>query len=200
MNAVDVEGILALAAANRVGLVLPLIAAVSCGDLSKVEQAGGSGPDPARPCLRDDAAIVLDPDYVITDQADIAKQELLSAKYQTMPGIRAVVTSATGERYLVVDEEVDGTVTREAQADGLKLVRSCVSSSDLRSAQAMKLDLSKDNYMAVSYNVLRDEIEVSTSVPLDQVVAAIDRAGISSTVAIAGADPGIDRGDGWGSD
>lgn len=174
----------------RVGLILLLLTAASCGDDGAVEQSAGSGTEPNHPCFHDQAATVLDVAYVITDEAEITKHEALSARYLSMPGVRAVVASPAGGTYVIVDDEADESVIQEAEADGLTLARSCVSAADLRAAQSLKLALGKDDYLSVGYYVFNDEIQISTSRSEEEVRAALATAGVRSPVTVDVGNPG----------
>ena len=174
----------------RVGLALLLLTAASCGDGGAVEQLAGSGTEPSHPCFHDQAATLLDVAYVITDEAEITKHEALSAKYLSMPGVRAVVASPAGRTYVVVDEEAEKSVAQEAESDGFTLARSCVSATDLRAAQSLNLALGKDDYLSVGYYVFNDEIQISTSRSEEEVRAALAKAGVRSPVTVTVGNPG----------
>ena len=101
-----------------------------------------------------------------------------------------MVASPMGVTYVVVDDDASEALTQEAQADSLSMVRSCISSADLRAAQAIKLDLGPGDYLSVGYHVYNDEIQISTSRPENEVRSALAKAAVTGRVAVAVGNPG----------
>ncbi len=150
--------------------------------------------EPLPPFLRDLPDDTLDAHYTLSDELECDRQEELSARYQAgMPGVRAVVASPNGHTYVVVDEEVTGSVMRQAEADGLRIVRTSVSAADLRSALQITLEMGKYDYMSVGYMVFEDQIEVFTSRPEVEVRRALEEAGVRSPVSVVIGAPGAIR-------
>lgn len=139
----------------------------------------------------------LEMGFVVTDEEEITRLEELSGRYSGQPGARAVVPTTDGRVKLVVDDEIDTELVAEAERDGLEVVTSCVTAADLRAVQSVlsAVTVEGDDYVTSGYSVFTDMVSMSTSLPEDQIRAALTQAGIAaeridSVVAIDIGQPG----------
>ncbi len=138
-----------------------------------------TAPDGLAQCDRTAVVEGLDVSFVATDEQEITRLEALSGRYSGQPGVRAVVPTIDGRVKLVIDDDAAPELVAEAESDGLEVVTSCVTAADLRAMQSvLATTVEGDDYITFGYSVFTDTASLSTSLPDEQIRAALVQAGI----------------------